>query len=185
MHARTAPRFRGPAGCFEVSAAGTAERPPRGPPREGTQARPRECAVWQRLVHPCPVSLEPGPTCPTRDPAWSVVQLFSRSNRASHLISPPTSSLAGSLRALSQHEGAPVPLPWQAFCPHDRSIVLCLLRAVQLNIANPSTGKQKLIEIEDEKKLCAAAQPRLAAVLAPVLAARTQSRRSVWLARLS
>ena len=104
---------------------------------------------------------------------------------ASHFISPPTSSLAGSLRALSQHEGAPVPLPWQAFCPHDRSIVLCLLRAVQLNIANPSTGKQKLIEIEDEKKLCAAAQPRLAAVLAPVLAARTQSRRSVWLARLS
>jgi hypothetical protein len=185
MHARTAPRFRGPAGCFEVSAAGTAERPPRGPPREGTQARPRECAVWQRLVHPCPVSLEPGPTCPTRDPAWSVVQLFSRKNLASHFISPPTSSLAGSLRALSQHEGAPVPLPWQAFCPHDRSIVLCLLRAVQLNIANPSTGKQKLIEIEDEKKLCAAAQPRLAAVLAPVLAARTQSRRSVWLARLS
>ena len=106
-------------------------------------------------MHPCPVSLEPGPTCPTRDPAWSVVQLFSRSNLASHFISPPTSSLAGSLRALSQHEGAPVPLPWQAFCPHDRSIVLCLLRAVQLNIANPSTGKQKLIEIEDEKKAAA------------------------------
>ena len=43
--------------------------------------------------------------------------------------------------------------------PHDGSHVCCLLCAAQLNIANPSTGKQKLIEIEDEKKLCAAPLP--------------------------
>ena len=29
--------------------------------------------------------------------------------------------------------------------------------SAQLNIANPATGKQKLIDIEDDKKLCAAA----------------------------
>lgn len=27
---------------------------------------------------------------------------------------------------------------------------------IKLNIANPSTGGQKLIEVEDDKKLCAA-----------------------------
>ena len=77
----------------------------------------------------------------------------------------------------------PSPRHTRPLCPHDRSNVCCLLCA-QLNIANPSTGKQKLIEIEDEKKLCAApACP--AAVLASVLAARTQCSRPVWREPLS
>jgi small subunit ribosomal protein S6e len=40
---------------------------------------------------------------------------------------------------------------------------VCCLLCAQLNIANPSTGKQKLIEIEDEKKLRSFYDKRLSA----------------------
>ena len=69
---------------------------------------------------------------------------------------PPTLVAARSTSQSSKDEGTAVPAACRAVCPHGRSSVCCLLCAAQLNIANPSTGKQKLIEIEDEKKLCAA-----------------------------
>ena len=71
-------------------------------------------------------------------------------------LSPPTLVAARSTSQSSKDEGTAVPGACRAVCPHGRSSVCCLLCAAQLNIANPSTGKQKLIEIEDEKKLCAA-----------------------------
>ena len=96
------------------------------------------------------------------------------------LFPPPTASLFRPPGfSFARMKVRPSPRHTRPLCPHDRSNVCCLLCA-QLNIANPSTGKQKLIEIEDEKKLCAApACP--AAVLASVLAARTQCSRPVCL----
>ena len=69
-------------------------------------------------------------------------------------LPPPRRSLPSDRKAsaFARMKVRPSPRHTRPLCPHDRSNVCCLLCA-QLNIANPSTGKQKLIEIEDEKKL--------------------------------
>ena len=60
-------------------------------------------------------------------------------------FTPPSTSCGADSLGF-QHEGGPSPAPAALLLPHDGSHVCCLPCAAQLNIANPSTGKQKLID---------------------------------------
>ena len=61
------------------------------------------------------------------------------------------------------------PQPCQALALGLALTCLARLACAQLNIANPATGGQKLIEIDDDKKLCAASLAS-AAVASPAAA---------------